>query len=167
MQYSFITKWQIKAPIAKVWDALYHSEEWPEWWKGCIQAERIADGNSYAIGSVWRYTWKGFLPYKLSFDICVTDRQEHKMLRGTASGNLTGTGTWLLEENGAVTDVVCYWNVRTSKVWMNYLSFLLRPVFKLNHNYVMRKGEEGLLKRLEILRKIPAKTEFTLPILGV
>jgi uncharacterized protein YndB with AHSA1/START domain len=37
VQYSFVTKWQLKAPLQDVWDAIYGSMEWPQWWHG-VQA---------------------------------------------------------------------------------------------------------------------------------
>ena len=33
-QYSFETKWQLKAPVEEVWNAVYNSLEWQQWWKG-------------------------------------------------------------------------------------------------------------------------------------
>ena len=35
-KYSFVTRWQIRAPIEKVWNAIYESTEWPHWWKGVL-----------------------------------------------------------------------------------------------------------------------------------
>ncbi len=34
------------------------------------------------------------------------------------------------------------------KPLLKYFSFLLRPLFQLNHDYVMKKGEEGLKRQL-------------------
>lgn len=30
-KYSFVTKWQMKASLQDVWDAIYISLEWPQW----------------------------------------------------------------------------------------------------------------------------------------
>jgi uncharacterized protein YndB with AHSA1/START domain len=32
--YAFVTIWRFKAPQEKVWDLIFHSENWPEWWPG-------------------------------------------------------------------------------------------------------------------------------------
>jgi hypothetical protein len=29
--YKFITIWRFKSPQEKVWDLIFHSENWPEW----------------------------------------------------------------------------------------------------------------------------------------
>jgi hypothetical protein len=32
--YSFITLWPFRSPLAPVWEAVYRAEEWPAWWRG-------------------------------------------------------------------------------------------------------------------------------------
>lgn len=31
-RFALVTKWHIAAPQTAVWDAIYASERWPEWW---------------------------------------------------------------------------------------------------------------------------------------
>ena len=38
--------------------------------------------------------------------------------------------------------------MRTTQWWMNLLAPVARPVFKANHDYVMRNGGEGIAKLL-------------------
>lgn len=147
-QYSFVTKWQIKAPIQAVWDAIYHSEEWPEWWKGVISVEEIRKNDSNGVNGIKYYTWKSVLPYTLKFNMQLLKCHQPKYLYGKAFGELQGEGTWLLEQKKDVTYVQYNWNVHTNKAWMNFFSFLLKPVFKYNHDVVMRWGAKGLSKRL-------------------
>jgi hypothetical protein len=47
---------------------------------------------------------------------------------------------------GRDTAVTYGWNVRTTKAWMGALSPLARPVFAANHDWVMRRGGEGLAR---------------------
>jgi hypothetical protein len=65
-------------------------------------------------------------------------------MEGDAVGELTGTGRWRLFEQGGTTAVTYEWNVRTTKAWMNALAPVARPIFEWNHDYVMRRGGEGL-----------------------
>ena len=44
------------------------------------------------------------------------------------------------------------WRVRAEQPLLRRLEFLLKPIFALNHNWVMRKGEEGM--RREIARRM-------------
>jgi len=68
-----------------------------------------------------------------------------------ASGELEGIGTWLFHAVDSTTTVVAYhWQVRTNRRWMNRLSFILKPVFRANHNVVMRRGERGLIRKFRV-----------------
>ena len=42
------------------------------------------------------------------------------------------------------------WNVHTTRAWMNLLTPLARPIFAVNHDYVMRNGGRGLAKLLNV-----------------
>lgn len=43
------------------------------------------------------------------------------------------------------------WNVETTKLWMNLLGPVASPVFDYNHDAVMRRGAEGLARRLDCI----------------
>ncbi len=148
-QYSFVTYWQINAPVEQVWDAIYNSTDWSNWWKGVIAVKEVNEGDENGIGGVREYTWKSALPYRLTFSMKLTEKQLYKKLSGVAFGELEGNGTWEFEQKGDITFVTYYWNVFTNKLWMNYLSFILKPAFQYNHDVVMRWGEECLKKKLE------------------
>ena len=53
-----------------------------------------------------------------------------------------------LSSVGAVTVVRYDWSVDVTKPWMVWLAPLLKPVFKWNHDAVMRAGGVGLARRL-------------------
>jgi hypothetical protein len=146
--YKFITQWQIEAPVNDVWYAIYESDEWPNWWKGVVCVKMIKENDVNGINGIRAYTWKSALPYKLSFTIKLTEKQELKLLKGIASGELEGDGTWLFNEENGVTKIQYNWNVKTTKTWMNYFVFILKPLFKLNHDIIMKWGAEGLAKKL-------------------
>jgi len=148
--YSFVTTWRHHAPIDQVYDAISDSLSWPEWWSTVTNVEEIAAGESgTGVGNVRRYTFKGSLPYTLSFDLAVTEMTKPRTLAGRAAGELEGTGVWTLtEEPDGVTVARYDWNVRTTRWWMNLLAPLARPIFKANHDIVMRAGAAGLCTRL-------------------
>ncbi|HRH61248.1 MAG TPA: SRPBCC family protein [Chitinophagaceae bacterium] len=147
-KYSFVTNWQIKAPVQQVWDAIYESTEWPQWWRGVLEVQVLEKGKPNGVDGVRRYTWKSALPYKLSFNMRLTEREDNRMMHGVAFGELEGEGRWLFEQRGDITYIQYNWDVFTNKAWMNYLSFMLKPAFKFNHDVVMRWGAKGLAKKL-------------------
>ena len=87
-QYSFVTNWELEAPLQQVWDAIYNSLEWPQWWKGVVSVEEIEKEDDKGINGVKVYTWKSVLPYKLKFSMRLTEKQPMKRLKGIAFGEL-------------------------------------------------------------------------------
>jgi uncharacterized protein YndB with AHSA1/START domain len=149
--YEFVTVWRFKSPLAPVWEMIYHSERWPEWWKGVEDVALIKEGAAENhVGSMHRYTWKSKLPYRLKFDMELTRVEPMAIIEGEAKGELSGTGLWQLSSDGDVTTARYDWRVRTTKPWMNLLTPIARPFFKWNHDVVMRWGAEGLAKTLGV-----------------
>jgi hypothetical protein len=147
-QYFFITRWQIKAPVEDVWDAIYNSLDWPNWWKGVIASKLVEEGDERGINGVREYTWRSVLPYKLQFSSRLVEREDYKRLYGIAFGELQGEGTWHFFEKDHITYLQYDWKVFTNKKWMNLFSFMLKPLFKYNHDVVMKWGAEGLANKL-------------------
>ena len=147
-EYRFLTTWLLETERQRVWDAIYDSERWPEWWSGVEEAEKLNEGDEAGVGQLGRYVWKAKLPYRVEFHIRTTRVERPHLLEGDATGELAGVGRWRLFESAGVTAVVYEWNVHTTKAWMNLLAPLARPAFKSNHDYVMRNGGEGIAKLL-------------------
>ncbi len=146
--YEFVTSWRIHAGLPEVWEVIYHSELWPEWWQGLERVVETEQGTGDGVGNLRRYTWKGALPYRLTFDIRTTCIEHHVRIEGKASGDLNGTGTWRFAREGDFTRVRHDWRVWTGKWWMNVLAPVARPVFRWNHDKIMEWGRAGLVKRL-------------------
>jgi hypothetical protein len=146
--YSFLTIWPVKAPLEAVWREILHSESWPEWWKGVEKVVALKRGDKDGVGSVRRYTWKSRLPYRLTFDMETVRVEPMSLIEGVAAGELEGKGLWRFSADQSTTVVRYDWEVRTTKLWMNLLTPLARPLFKWNHDVVMAWGAEGLRKRL-------------------
>jgi hypothetical protein len=147
-QYSFISKWMIDAPIGDVWETIYESEQWPQWWKGVVSVVETTKGDENGIGSVRVYKMRSPMLYTLSFNILLTERLDHVKLIGTASGELSGTGAWYFSEQNGKTIVQCHWYVASTLWWMNMFAFALRPAFEFNHRMVMQNGAKSLAKKL-------------------
>jgi uncharacterized protein YndB with AHSA1/START domain len=148
--YEFVTIWRIKAPIESVWNEIYHSTEWPLWWKGVESVVEVRKGDEKDVGSIYRYTWKSKLPYRLSFEMQTVRVEPPVLLEGIAKGELDGRGLWQLSSEGSETIARYDWKVQTTKRWMNLLAPVARPVFRWNHNAVMSWGAKGLAERLGV-----------------
>ncbi|MEG1251396.1 MAG: polyketide cyclase, partial [Citrobacter sp.] len=70
-EYQFSTVWRVEASLQEVWEVFSHPDQWPEWWVSLERVTEIKKGDGLGIGALHRYTWKGALPYRLTFDINV------------------------------------------------------------------------------------------------
>lgn len=149
-KYESITVWCFKAPVESVWNEIKNTECWPKWWKGVKEVVEVTKGDDLGVGKICHYTWKGVLPYKLRFSMLTTCVHPLKLIEGVAEGELNSKGTWYFFQIDNITVVRYDWTIQTNKFWMNVLSPLARPLFRWNHNVVMRWGKEGLKKQLGI-----------------
>lgn len=141
-RYSFLTTWVFESSLEPVWDAIYDTCAWPEWWDELVP--RGPDG----VGGVTRFTFRSRLPYDLTFDMRSTRVERHVSMEGVASGELAGAGTWRFARADHLTVVTYAWDVSTTARWMNVLAPVARPVFGWNHDHVMRAGAHGLARLL-------------------
>ena len=146
--YRFSTVWRVEASIQEVWDVFSHPDQWPEWWESLERIVEIKKGDIQGIGALHRYTWKGALPYRLTFDINVLNILPARCLRGKPVGRLKGEvcGLFLPVAQKPSSDMTG--TFRTTIRWMNYLAPLAAPVFRWNHDTVMREGARGLARKL-------------------
>ena len=108
----------------------------------------LQPGNATGIGAVIRYTWKGVLPYRLTFDAHTIYVEPPVTLEAHATGELDGIGRWELATEGELTRVRYDWNVSTTKAWMNWLAPIAKPLFAWNHDVLMAQGGDGLTRLL-------------------
>jgi len=147
--YEFVSHWNIAAPIDDAYAAIEDANSWPEWWRGVLSSVELKPGDANGIGGIRRTVWKSALPYKLEFDSEVVRVERNKVIEVRAFGHLDGRGLWQLEPDGDDKTRVRYdWTVKTTKAWMNLLSPIARPLFRWNHDVIMRWGEDGLNRYL-------------------
>lgn len=146
--YSFVTTWRFRAPIGLVWDAIRDYQSWPTWWPSIAVARRLRGGDANGVGEVVGYVFRTRLPYRVRFRMTTTHVKPPTELDGSATGELEGTGRWRLTDEGETTLVRYFWDVRTTRWWMNLLAPLARPVFAWNHDQVMESGRRGLTRLL-------------------
>jgi uncharacterized protein YndB with AHSA1/START domain len=147
--YEFVSIWNIDAPLDRVYASIEDADSWPQWWRGVLSSTELKAGDTDGIGSIRRTVWKSALPYKLEFDSELVRIEKNNLIEVRAFGQLDGRGVWQFEPNGVERTRARYdWTVKTTKPWMNVLSPIARPIFRWNHDVIMRWGEEGLNRYL-------------------
>lgn len=149
VHYSFISHWEIKAPVKEVWEYIDKGEEWHYWWRSVVKTWLVQKGNSNGLGEIIHYTWKSFLPFTLNIYFKITGKELYKEISGESTGDLTGTGVWRFEERNGITYVEYQWEVESTKKLVNFLSHFMKGFFTYSHNVIMHRGEKGLKKAVK------------------
>ncbi len=149
--YKFVDHWHIPYQMEIVWEALSLPEEYPTWWRGVyLSAEPLVDTGSAGAGRRIAIVARGWLPYRLSFTIETFNLQKPHLIEFRASGDfVTDASRWVLKSNGNGTNVTLEWNPRVEKPIVKFLSLILKPIFRWNHHWTMRRGEIQLAAYLK------------------
>lgn len=147
-EYSFLTHWRVPGTPEQVYAILEDVPRVVRFWPQLYRNATVTAEGDGIRGKTVEVETKGFLPYVLRWNFRVTDSARPHGFTIEAWGDLTGHGRWTFVQNGPATDITYEWSVRADKPLLKYFSFLLRPLFALNHNWVMDRGREGLLREL-------------------
>ena len=139
-RYRLTTTWVLGTGREQVFAVVRDFERWPEWWPG-VEEVRLE-------GDDMEQVWRSRLPYAVRFRAVVDAIEPPELIVGRVEGALRGTGRCRLTEVDEGTLVEFELAVETTEAWMNLVAPLARPVFVWNHDALMRRGGEGIARRL-------------------
>jgi uncharacterized protein YndB with AHSA1/START domain len=141
-EYVFIDEWDVDAPREAVFDALADARTYPDWWSAVYIAVD-ADGPA-EVGCVSRHEFKGQLPYHLNTTSEIVRMDRPNSFEVAVVGDLTGHGIWTLTPRSGGVHVHFDWRVIADRPLLRILTPVLRPVFRWNHNWSIKRAIEGL-----------------------
>jgi uncharacterized protein YndB with AHSA1/START domain/quercetin dioxygenase-like cupin family protein len=142
-EYLFVDEWDVAAPPEPVFAALADGRSYPDWWRP-VYLSVEADGEP-AVGKVARQHFKGRLPYHLKTESRIVDFDPPRSLSVDVDGDLRGHGKWTLTPaGGGGTHVRFDWQVFADRPLLRALTPVLRPAFRWNHNWAIKRAMEGL-----------------------
>lgn len=141
-EYVFIDEWDVDAPAEAVFEALADARTYPEWWKPVYIAVD-ADGPP-EVGCVSRQEFKGRLPYQLETRSEIVRLESPRQFEVRVEGDLRGRGVWTLTPRNGGVHVRFDWRVFADRPLLRHLTPILRPLFRWNHNWSIKRAIEGL-----------------------
>lgn len=141
-EYVFIDEWDVDAPQEAVFEALADARTYPEWWRPVYIAVE-ADGPP-EVGRVSRQEFKGRLPYRLKTRSEIVRAEPPREFEVRVEGDLSGRGVWTLAPRDGAVHVRFDWRVYADRALLRYLTPVLRPLFRWNHNWSIQRAIEGL-----------------------
>jgi hypothetical protein len=152
--YHFIHRWRIPSATAgEVYEILSDATGLPRWWPSTyLDVKKLEAGAADGVGSLYEVYTKGWLPYTLRWKLLTAAvNRPHGLTIKAVDGDFDGVGVWDIKQNGADVAVTFDWTVRADKPLIRAFSFMLKPLFRFNHNWCMKRGETSL--RLELARR--------------
>lgn len=150
--YHFIDRWRVEGDLKEVADILEDANNLPRWWGSTyFEVKEIEPGEEHGIGKLISLHAGGWLPYTLRINFRTIESRYPHGFSMNASGDLEGKGIWTFEQDGPFVNITYDWTIKANKPIIEKLSFLLKPIFRSNHNWTMKRGEESL--KLELLRR--------------
>jgi len=141
-EYVFIDEWDVDAPVEAVFDALADARTYPEWWRPVyINVEADCPPQ---VGCVSEQEFKGRLPYHLNTRSEIVRMDRPREFAVEVVGDLTGRGVWTLTLSDGRVHIRFDWRVIADRPLLRYLTPILRPVFRWNHNWSVKRAIEGL-----------------------
>lgn len=152
-EYHFITRWRVQATVQEVGEIIASATDLPRWWPSVyLEVKELEPGDPQTgVGKVIDLYTKGWLPYTLRWTFRIVESEYGRSVTLEAQGDFVGRGVWTFEQDGAWVNITYDWKVRADKPLLRRFSTLMKPIFSMNHEWAMRKGEESL--RLELARR--------------
>jgi hypothetical protein len=141
-EYVFIDEWDLDAPQEVVFMALADAGTYPEWWKP-VYITVLVDGPP-EVGRTSKQCFKGRLPYKLNTTSEIVRYEPPHEFEVSVVGDLTGRGVWTLTPSDGRVHIRFDWRVIADRPLLRYLTPVLRPLFRWNHNWSVKRAIEGL-----------------------
>jgi uncharacterized protein YndB with AHSA1/START domain len=141
-EYVFVDEWDVEAPQERVFDALADARTYPEWWTP-IYKECEAEGPP-EVGRVSTQRFSAKLPYTLETRSKVVGMDRPNTLEVDVEGDLRGHGKWTLTPSDGKVHVRFDWRVFADRALLRYLTPVLRPLFRWNHNEAIKAAMKNL-----------------------
>jgi hypothetical protein len=141
--YRFVDEWFVPLPTEQAYEILGDPLRYPEWWPEAFP-QTSGDPGPPKPGNRTDVLSKGFLPYRLRWTLtCVSVERPHR-IDAEMTGDFVGTSGWTLTEVDGGTRAVLDFRPSVSKPLVRNLSPLLGPLFRANHRWAMRRGQEAI-----------------------
>lgn len=141
--YRFLDRWLIAAPIDRVYEVIGDPLGYERWWTEFV-IRATGDPGEPRPGKRNELLVKAYLPYKVEFGLEVLEAERPRRVFSRLSKDFDGTGEWTLRETAEGTEATLDWRPSVNHPLIKYLTPVLRPLFRSNHTWAMRRGERQL-----------------------
>lgn len=150
--YDLELTWRVPGKAEEVYDILMDVEALPKWWPAnFLDVSLITRSDEAGVGRMAAFRTTGLLPIVQHWQAEVVEARRPEALHIRVTGDFEGEGQWRFAQRGEMVEATFRWSVRIEKPVIRWLAAVLKPLFALDHNWAMDKGEQSL--RLELARR--------------
>lgn len=150
--YHLVTHWRVPGTVEEVTEVLRRGGDFPRWWPAVyLDAQELEPGDENGLGAVTDLYSKGWLPYTIRWRSRAVEVRHPFGFTFEATGDFVGRGVWTFEQDGGSVNLTYDWRIRATTPLLRYGAVLFKPLFKWNHRWAMKQGEESL--KLELARR--------------
>ena len=142
-EYRFVDRWFMSATVEEAYEIVGDTLGYPRWWSD-VFVSVDGDGGPPRPGRHVQIVSRGFLPYLLRWEAEVTEADSPRSFDFTMEGDFVGGGSWTFEGADGGTNAVFDFRPRVEKPGVKQLSPVLKPLFRWNHRWAMKRGEQGV-----------------------
>lgn len=137
-RYHFRSRWTVPAGYQQTYSVLRDLSSYRLWWPE-VRSVLPVDGSRAVVLIM------GLLPYSLELmmDLQIDDPRAG-ILRAGLSGDLDGYSSWHVKVTEGGCSLEYEQEVEVQRALLRALAPLARPLFKLNHRLMMKRGQRGL-----------------------
>ncbi|MGH3329760.1 MAG: SRPBCC family protein [Nocardioidaceae bacterium] len=138
-RYRFRSTWRVPAPRESVYDVLADVAGYPRWWPQVRAVAKVGEETALVV-------CRSVLPYSLEFTLSPLRQEPGRgVLEARLHGDLDGWSRWTLRTAGPTTNLLYEQEVTTPGRALATAARVARPLLLLNHAWMMRGGQRGLL----------------------
>jgi hypothetical protein len=138
-EYRFRNVWSLEVAAARLFGALVDLANYPAWWPDIRSVSQVDDDTA-------EFTCRAVLPYALTFRLHRAIQDERAgQLRVDMTGDLEGYVHGIVAEHQPrLARLEISQEVVVNKRLLRRLAPVARPLFRVNHAMMMRRGHRGL-----------------------
>jgi len=114
----------------------------PLWPHAFLECSVLESGDARALNRVMRLQTRGFLPYRLRWQVRLCEIRDLERYSFATSGDLTGRAVFTVAETSRGVSIALDWRLTVRKPLLRRLVWMLKPLLAANHRWAMARGRE-------------------------
>lgn len=137
-RYRYLTTWTVRADPRRVHEAVVDVESYPRWWPDVRSVAKVDDDTADLV-------CRSILPFVLLVRMeRIVDDPDAGLVQVRLSGDLDGSLRAVVSSGEGATRLDIVQDVVARKPLLRRFALVARPVYRLNHAAMMRRGCAGL-----------------------